>query len=30
MPGGGVDLGYRYTFGGAKNNVLALTGRISI
>jgi len=29
-PGGGVDLGYRYTFGGAKNNVLALTGHISI
>jgi len=30
MPGGGVDLGYRHTFGGAKNNVLALTGRIHI
>ncbi|MCL2259347.1 MAG: hypothetical protein FWC18_05945 [Cystobacterineae bacterium] len=29
-PGGGVDLGYRHTFGGAKNNVLALTGRINI
>jgi opacity protein-like surface antigen len=28
--GGSVDLGYRYTFGGMKNNVLALTGRIHI
>jgi len=29
-PGGRVDLGYRYTFGGAKNNVLALTGCIHL
>ncbi|MCL2626889.1 MAG: hypothetical protein FWD46_08790 [Cystobacterineae bacterium] len=29
-PGGGVDLGYRHTFGGAQNNVLALTGRVNI
>ena len=25
---GSVDLGYRHTFGGAKNNVLALTGHL--
>jgi opacity protein-like surface antigen len=27
---GGLDLGYRHTFGGAKNNVLALTGHIAL
>jgi len=29
-PGGSVDLGYRYTLGGARHNVLALTGRFFI